>query len=199
MSLPLRTPLLTAALIFSIAAIQPALAQDQDYLEPGTLIDQSLGLDITEAGFDSMLGMALDFLPPDLTIGSIPPQEIADLFFCSQDLALDNLVLHTDVQSVSIEATSTGLVLQMALDLWINTSSDPAVVSFDGCIDYVCLLHTDPANIQIQFPIAMALATDPNSGEDFIDVTLGEFSHNIEAAMQNTVHMTDCALSLIHI
>jgi hypothetical protein len=198
MSLPIRTFLLISALSCALSVAQAPPVHAQDYLEPGALIEDGLGIDTTEEGFDSILGIALDFLPPDLTIGSIPPQEIADIWVCSQDLAVDNLVLHTDIQSASIEATSTGLVLQLELDLWLNTPSDPAVVSFDGCIDYVCLLHTDPANIQIQFPIAMALTTDPNSGEDFIDVTLGEFTHNIESAMQNAVHMTDCALGTIN-
>jgi len=194
----LRTLTLALVLLPVMLLAGTGPAHSQDYLAPGAFIEEGIGLDITEAGFDSLLGLAADFVPPDMVIGSIPPQEIADLFFCSQDLAIDNLVLHTDVQDVSIDATSDGLVLHLTLDLWINDPNDPAIVSFDGCIDYICFLHSDPANIQIQMPLSMALATDPATGEEFIDVTLGDLSHNIEAAMQNKIHMTDCAVGTIN-
>jgi len=198
MILSCRRLLLALALSPVLLLVGPGPAEAEDYLEPGAFIEEGIALDITEQGFDSMLGLVVDFLPPDMVIGSIPSQEIADLFLCTQDLAIDNLIIHTDIQDVSIDASPSGLTLQLNLDIWINTEADPAIVSFDGCIDYICFLHSDPANIQILMPLSMALATDPATGEDFIDVTLGQFTHNIETAMQNKIHMTDCAVGTIN-
>jgi hypothetical protein len=193
MSFPTRSLLLTLALTPLLLLARPG--QAQDYLQPGAFIDEGIGLDITEQGFNSILGLATDFLPPDLVIGSIPAQEIASIpFICDMTLAIDNLILHTDVQDISVEATPAGLVLQMNLDLWINSPEDPAIVTIECGSEYICFLYSDPANIQIQMPLTMALATDPITGEDFIDVTLGELIHNIEAAMQNKIQMTDCAI-----
>lgn len=191
--------LLAIALAPVLLMAGSAPAEAQDYLLPGAFIEEGIGLDITEQGFDSLLGLVVDFLPPDMVIGSIPAQEIASIpFICDMTLAIDNLILHTDVQDISVEATPAGLVLQMNLDVWINTPEDPAIVTIECGSEYICFLYSDPANIQIQMPLTMALATDPITGEDFIDVTLGELIHNIEAAMQNKIRLEECLIGTIN-
>lgn len=184
-----------AALALVLVAAPAAWAQDT--LAPGSPIEEGLGADITEEGFNTLLGLVGDFIPPDLIIGSIPSQEIVDLFFCTENLLLDNLVIHTAINSITVDGTPDALVLVADIDVWINTPEDPAILTLAGCIDYVCLLHTDPATIVVQMPITMALSAD-EAGDPFVDVTLGALQHNIEAAMANTVHMTGCAIGEIN-
>ncbi len=184
-------------LVFAAALLLAAPASAQDTLPPGSPIAEGVGLDITEDGFAHILGLVGNFLPPDLTVGSIPEQEIVDLLLCTETLVLDNLVIHTSINSLTIDGTPEALVLRADLDLWINTPDDPAIVTLDGCLDYVCLLHTDTANIILDIPLTMALGTN-DAGDPIIDVTFGALSHNIEEAMANTVHMTGCGIGEIN-
>jgi len=185
--------LLPLALVAFLAA--PAAAQDT--IPAQTPIEQALSADITEQGFDHILGLVTEFLPPDLTIGAIPRQEIIDIFICQLDLLLDNLTIHTEVTSLYVEATPDGLDLVANITLSINDPSDPAIVEFDGCLNYVCFLYTDPAPVQLRMPLNMAMATD-EAGDPYVDVTFGELQHNIEDAMAGAVHLTDCAIGDIN-
>ena len=186
----MRAPLLLAVLVLSL----PSAAAAQDTLPPGSPIAEGVGLDITEAGFDHLLGLVDGLLPPDLVIGSIPPQDVADLLFCTLQLELDNLIVHSTINEITIDGTPDALLLHVDMNVWINTPDDPAIVTISGCsMDTVCLLYTDPANFLIDVPISFAMGTNAD-GDPIIDVTIGELSHNIEAAMQNKVHMTDCFL-----
>ena len=185
-----------ALAFFALAIAAAAPAWGQDTLPPGNPIEEGVGADITEEGFDTLLGLVGDFIPPDLVIGSIPEQDV-DLFFCTENLQLDNLVIHTAINSITVDGTPSGLVLVADIDVWINTPDDPAIVTLAGCIDDVCLLHTDPATIVVEMPITLALSAD-EAGDPFIDVTLGALSHNISDAMSNTVHMTGCAIGEIN-
>ena len=184
-------------LVFAGVLLLAAPVSAQDTLPPGSPIADGVSLDITEDGFAHILGLVGDFLPPDLTVGSVPAQEIVDLLFCQETLTLDNLVIHSAINSMTIDGTPTALILRADLDLWINTPDDPAIVTLGGCIDYVCLLHTDPANIILDIPMTLELSAN-DAGDPFIDVTFGALSHNIEAAMANTVHMTGCGIGEIN-
>jgi hypothetical protein len=189
-------------------------------------ITEGLGIDVTEAGFNVILELAEDFIPPDLVIGTTPPQALSSIpFVCDpQNFHLENLVIHTEMQSMTIEADDDSLDLVIDLNLWINepvggwpsagddddsaqpgddddsagsgVPEGPAVVVFQGndwgCLNYVCFLYTDPANLQLRIPISMAMAWD-DLGDPFIDVTFGALEHNITAAMQGKIHLTeDC-------
>jgi hypothetical protein len=174
----------------------PAAAQE--YLPPGSSIEEGIGLDITEGGFAHILSLVGNVLPPDLTIGEIPAQELLEIpFICTETLVLENLIIHTEINSITIDGTPTALVLRADINMWLNTPDDAAIINFTGCLDYTCLLHSDPANIIIDFPLTLALATD-DEGSPFIDVTFGTLSHNIEEAMANKVHMTGCAIGEIN-
>lgn len=173
----------------------PAIAQDT--LPAGSPIEEALGADLTEAGMDYVLGYVGDFLPPDLVVGTVPNQEIADIWVCQENLELRNLVVHSDINSITVDGTPAALNLAVDVNVWINTPDDPAIVDLNGCIDYICLLYTDPAQLVLQIPITMALSADAE-GNPFVDVIIGALSHNIQDAMQNKVHMTDCAIGDIN-
>lgn len=185
------------AFVASAALLLAAPASAQDRIAAGTPIEQGLGVDLTEAGFNTILEQLVGFIPPDLVIGSIPSQELVDIFFCQQNFWLENLVVHTQLDSATVEGYDDRMEAVIRLDLWINDPADPAVVHLDGCLDYVCFLHTDPAQLEIRLPITLALATDINN-EPFVDFTFGALSHNIDTALDGAVHLTDCAVGDIN-
>jgi len=218
--------LLTAASLLASAAP----AQAQELLPVGSPIAEGVGLDATEAGINAILELAQDFIPPDMVIGTTPDQgfPIEDPLFgfliCTQYFRLENLVIHTEMNSMTIEADEDSLDLVVDLNMWINEpvggwpdSGDdddssaagddddsaastgpvgPAVIVFHGdniCMDYVCFLYTEPANLVLRIPISLALSADAQ-GDPFVDVTFGALEHNIAAAMEGKIHLTDCAL-----
>lgn len=180
-----------------LALLLAPAAYAQEHIPAGTPIDEGVGVDLTEAGFNTVLEQIVGFIPPDLVIGSIPSQELVDIFFCAQNFWLDNLVVHTQLDSATVEGYDDRLEAVIRLDLWINDPADPAVVHLDGCLDYVCFLYTDPAQLEIRLPITMALATDVNN-EPYIDVAFGAMSHNLGTALDGAVHLTDCAVGDIN-
>ena len=67
---------LTATLFVAALCLAPAELRSQEFLPPGSPIEEGLGIDATEAGLNEILALAADFLPPDLVIGTIPTQEL---------------------------------------------------------------------------------------------------------------------------
>ncbi len=182
---------LLATLVFAAVTARPVRAQET--LPPGTPIGEAIAADITEAGVNYIASQFLDLIPPDLIIGSIPAQELIDLWVCTENFWIDNLVVHTVINSVTVDGQVDALVLNVDLDLWLNDPSDTATVYLDGCIDYVCNLHTTPANVVISLPVTLAIAQDDN-GDDFIDIEFGALSHNIQAALAGAIYMTGCPI-----
>jgi len=119
-------PCLLATLAAASLGLSAAPAHSQELLPPGSVIQEGLSLDITEAGFNVILGLAQDFIPPDLIIGTTPDQSfpVEDPLFgfliCTQTLHLENLVIHTQMNSLTLEADSDSLDLVVDLDFWIN-------------------------------------------------------------------------------
>ena len=187
----------TASFFLAVGLFGAAPGIAQDNLPSGSFLDDGVALDVTENGFNFILEQVLAFIPPDLTIGSIPEQEIADLFFCTQNVSLDNLIVHTQLNHVTAEAGPDSLELVVNLDLWLNDPSNPAVVNLTGCIGYTCFLHTDPATVEVRIPITLALATN-DLGDPFVDVTFGALTHNLDTALDGAIHMTDCAIGDIN-
>ena len=179
------------ALALGVFATRPAHAQDT--LPPGILVGEAIAADITEAGVNYIAEQFLGIIPPTLTIGSIPSQELIDLWVCTEDFWIDNLVVNTQINSVTVDGQTDALVLNVDLDLWINDPSNTATVYLDGCIDYVCNLHTTPANVVISLPVTLGIAQDGN-GDDFVDITFGDLSHNIQSALAGAIYLTGCAV-----
>jgi hypothetical protein len=188
-------PLLAA---FAAASLLPSRgARAEEYLPAGSPIEQALSADLAEAGLNFLLGEVSAFLPPDLVVGTIPSQELVDLFFCQQDFWLENLVIHTAIHSITADGTPDALRLIASVDVWINDPANPAVVKLAGCMDYTCFMYTEPATFVLEIPITFALSADEN-GDPYVDVVIGEMTHNIEEAMQGKVHLTDCAVGDIN-
>lgn len=184
---------LLATMALALITLRPAPAHAQDTLPPGTPVGEAIAADITEAGVNYIASQFLDLIPPDLVIGSIPSQEIIDLFLCTENFWIDNLIVHTQINSVTVDGQVDALVLNVDLDLWLNDPSDTATVYLDGCIDYVCNLHTVPANVVISLPVTLAIAQDAN-GDDFVDIEFGALSHNIQAALAGAIYLTGCPI-----
>ena len=178
---------------FALSAFAAVPAHAQDTLPPGTPVGEAIAADITEAGVNYIASQFLDIIPPDLVIGSIPSQELIDLWVCTENFWLDNLIVHTQINSVTVDGQVDALVLNVDLDLWLNDPSDTATMYLDGCIDYVCNLHTTPANVVMSLPVTLAIAQDQN-GDDFVDITIGDLSHNIQAALAGAIYLTGCAV-----
>ncbi len=68
---------------------------------------------------------------------------------------------------------------------------------FDGCLDYVCLLHTDATDIEIRLPVTLLLSA-MEDGTPFIDVVIAAISHNISSALDGRIHLTGCAIGEIN-
>ena len=184
--------LLAPAIVLTLCAARPAQAQDT--LPPGILVGDAISADITETGVNYIAEQFLGLIPPDLTIGSIPPQQIFEIpWVCTEEFWIDNLIVHTQINSVTVDGQEDALVLNVDLDLWLNDPSDTATVYLDGCIDYVCNLHTTPANVVMSLPVTLAIAQDEN-GDDFVDITFGDLSHNIQSALAGAIYLTGCAV-----
>ena len=160
----------TAPLLLVAALAAPLPATAQETLPPGTLIAEALAADLPEAGLDFVVSQFSGLIPPDLVIGSIPTQEIADIWVCSQDFWIDNLVVHTEVNSITSDGQSPAtyppdgaLVVNVNLTLSINDPVDTATVYLDGCLDYVCNLHTTPADINVSLPVTLKISQDSSS------------------------------------
>ena len=195
---PLRTA--AAALAFTLAL--PALATAQDTLPPGTMVAEAIAADLPEEGVNFSASNFLGLIPPDLVIGSIPSQEIFEIpWVCTQDVWLENLVLHTTVNAITADGVPPGgnypdgaLVVNVNVTISVNDPNDTASVFFDGCLDYVCNLHTVPATVNLDLPVTLRTAVNQETGEDFIDIEFGALQHNIEAALGGTIYMTGCAI-----
>ena len=145
-------PILAALLVSSA----PVMAQE--YLEPGGFVEQAAALDVTEAGLNGLIDLSLAGLPTELVVGSVPPQQVWDGFLCDLDVVIDNLIINNSVQEIVVESTSAGLFLQVRAELAINSEEDPAVVELDGCIDYICGLYSELAEVTVSIPLSMAIA-----------------------------------------
>ena len=221
--------LLPAALFVTALWLGPSEVHSQEFLPPGSPIEEGLGIDATEAGINEILGLAQDFIPPDLVIGSVPAQELFSIpFLCDPyTFEIENLLIHTEMNSMVVEADTDSLDLVLDLDLWVNeptggwpqtgddddSSGDdddsaaadlpegPAVVTIEGedwaCLGYNCGLYTDPANLLIRIPISMELSAD-ELGDPFVDVSFGQLEHNIVDAMDGKIHLTNCAIGDIN-
>ncbi len=186
-----RYALATTALLATLAL--PATGTAQETLPPGSLIGQAIAADLPEAGLDFVVSQFTDLIPPDLVIGSTPVEEIADIWVCTQDFWLENLVVHTEITSITSDGQSPAsyppdgaLVINVALTLSINDPNDTATLYLDGCLDYVCNLHTTPANVTFNLPVTLKISQDAN-GDDFVDIVFGEVSQNIEQAMSGAI------------
>jgi hypothetical protein len=178
----------------------PAVGHAQDTLPPGTLVAEAIAADLPEAGLDFIVGEFTGLIPPDLIIGSIPSQELIDLFLCTEDFWLDNLIVHTTVNAITSDGQSPAtyppdgaLVVNVDVTLSINDPVDTATLTLDGCIDYVCNLHTTPADVQLSLPVTLRMAQDQN-GDDYVDIEFGDLVHNIQQALAGTIFLTGCAV-----
>ena len=182
------------ALVLSSSA-RPAAAQD--FLPPGAPIESALSADITEEGVTRILELFTGVIPDELVIGTIPPQELVDAILCTQNFWLENVVVSMQVDALWADGTPDALEIVALVTIQLNDSANPANMIFDGCLDYVCLLHTDAVQVELHLPVTMAISAD-DAGDPFIDVTIHELSHNIEAAMGGAIHLTGCAIGEIN-
>ncbi|MCO4773306.1 MAG: hypothetical protein KDA24_24945 [Deltaproteobacteria bacterium] len=195
-----RIAALTLTLALAAFAL-PRPADAQETLPPGTLIAEAIAADLPEAGLDYVVSNFTGLIPPDLVIGSIPTQEIFEIpWVCTEDVWIDNLVVHTEITSITSDGQSPAtyppdgaLVVNVNLTLSINDPSDTATLYLDGCIDYVCNMHTTPADVTLSLPVTLKISQDAN-GDDFVDIVFGELAQNIEAAMQGAIFLTGCAV-----
>lgn len=178
----------------------PESAEAQETLPPGSLVGEAIAADLPEAGLDFIVGEFTGLIPPDLVIGSIPSQELVDLFLCTEDFWIDNLVVHTTINSITSDGQSPAsyppdgaLLVNVDLTLSINDPSDTATLYLDGCIDYVCNLHTTPSDVLITLPVTLRMDQDQN-GDDFVDIEFGPLQHNIESALAGAIYLTGCAV-----
>jgi hypothetical protein len=191
---PLR---LTAAVLPLVLTLAAGPAAAEDHLPPGAAIESALSADITEEGITFLLQEVTGIFPEELVVGTIPSQELVDIFFCTQNFWLENLIIHMQVDSLWADGTPDALEIVAEITVQLNDETNPANMVFDGCLDYICLLHTDPVQVEIRLPISMAMSADDN-GDPFIDVTIHPIEHDIEAAMQGAIHLTGCAIGEIN-
>ncbi len=221
--------LLSVMLCAAGLCLAPSTLHSQEFLPPGSPIEEGLGIDATEAGLNEILGLAGDFLPPDLIIGTIPAQELFSIpFVCDPyTFRIENLVIHTEMNSLAVEADNDSLDLVIDMNLWVNeppggwpgagddddSSGDdddsagvvvpqgPATITIEGddwgCIGYNCALYIDPSNLVLRIPISMELSAD-ELGDPFIDVIFGALEHNLVTAMDGNIHLTNCAIGNIN-
>ncbi len=221
--------LLSVMLCAAGLCLAPSTLHSQEFLPPGSPIEEGLGIDATEAGLNEILGLAGDFLPPDLVIGTIPAQELFSIpFVCDPyTFRIENLVIHTEMNSLAVEADNDSLDLVVDMNLWVNeppggwpgagddddSSGDdddsagvvvpqgPATITIEGddwgCIGYNCALYIDPSNLVLRIPISMELSAD-ELGDPFIDVIFGALEHNLVTAMDGNIHLTNCAIGNIN-
>lgn len=182
------------ALVLILSA-RPAVAQD--FLPPGAPIESALCADITEEGVTFLLEQVTGILPAELVVGTIPPQQIVDAFICTLDFWLENVVVHMQIDSLWAEGTPEALEIVAEVTIQLNDEANPANMVFDGCMNYVCLLHTDAVQVELRLPVSMALSAD-EVGDPFIDVTIHELTHDIESAMGGAIHLTGCAIGEIN-
>lgn len=189
---PTRVAALTTAL--ALATALPASADP---------IVEAISADITEAGLEFVIGEVTTFLPPDLVIGSIPGQNIIDVFECSSTVFMHNLVLHTLVEDILVHADEDALTLELNIWLWVNeeaAQADVDIIStgfFCGAFDYACDLYTDPARMSISIPLTLTLGVN-DAGEEALLMDAGDLQHNIQEALANEIHLTGCAVGEIN-
>lgn len=190
--------LATAVLSLLTVALFPAFeAHAQEYLPPGAAIESALSADVTEEGVTFLLEQVAGIFPEELVVGTIPSQELVDIFICTQNFWLENLVINLTVDNLWADGTPDALEIVALVTVQLNDETNPANMIFDGCLDYVCLLHTDPVQVEIRLPISMAISAD-DAGDPFVDVTIHGIEHNIETAMQGAIHLTGCAIGEIN-
>ncbi len=216
--------LLTALILTSPDAVA------QEVLPGDSSIDEGLGIDATEQGINEILTLAQDFLPPYVVIGTIPNQELFAIpFVCDPyTFRLENLVLYTEMNSVTVEASSDSLDLVVDLNLSVNepeggwsASGDddddsagddddsaadeipegPAVAFIEG-EDWGCLGYNCAVYVE---PSNLLLRVPISSGlstdelgEPFIDVNFGQLEHNVAEAMDGKIQLTNCAIGNIN-
>jgi hypothetical protein len=175
----------------------PSVAAAQEYLPPGAPIESALSADLTEEGVTFLLEQVTGIFPEQLVVGTIPSQELVDAIFCTQNFWLENLVINLEVDALWADGTPDALEVVAQITVQLNDETDPANMVFDGCLDYLCLLHTDPVQVEIRLPISMAISAD-DAGDPFVDVTIHPIDHNIETAMAGAIHLTGCAIGEIN-
>ncbi len=92
-------------------------------------------------------------------------------------------------------ATSSGeLARDLALqwDLQGNDEVDTANAVYNGCLDYVCLAHTDPvpANWTVFFALQESVGPDGDPALGLSSSTASDFA----AALVGSVHFTGCSI-----
>ena len=113
---------LPVALSVAALYVAPAELRSQELLPSGSPIEEGLGIDASEAGINEILALAGDFLPPDLIIGTVPAQELFSIpFVCDPyTFRVENLVVHTEVNSLTVEGDSDSLDLLVDMNIWVN-------------------------------------------------------------------------------
>lgn len=168
-----------------------------DLLPAGQFIEEAVVLDLNASFFSYVMDEVMAGLPSSLVVGAIPPEEVIDLWICSQDFWVENLTINTDFYVAELVARESDLLLIMDFDLSVNHPSNPAWIILDGCIDDACGLWVDPARVYVEMPISMELAYDAD-GEPFVDFELGPLVQDITDAMISNMAMGQCALTTIN-
>ncbi len=182
---------------FTLCALLCAPPARADILPAGEFIEEAVVLDLNASLFDFIIERVVDSIPPSLVVGAIPPEEVIDLWICSQDFWVENLTINTTFHAAEFHASEAGLNLYLDFDFSVNSPWNPAWIVLDGCIDDACGLWVDPARVQVQLPISLALAYD-EIGEPYVDVELGPLSQNITDAVITNMDMGECALTTIN-
>lgn len=179
---------LTALLLLGLSVGAPAEAEE--VLPPGSFLSEGISIDLTKAGIARPVELMVQGIPPDLVIGTTPGQELINLLLCSEDLQVQNLIVHTQFENATVYASAAGMFLDIDMGLRVNNASNPSWVVLDGCFDFECFLYTDPATLIVELPITLELVP----GQQRVDLQLGPLNQNIGWLIENKVHFGGCPL-----
>ncbi len=173
-------------------------------LPPGAPVEDGILADVTPAGFDFIESIAPALLPEEMDLD--PMQSSQELFWeCDLDLAIDNMKVYFELNSLDIVPGSDTLRVDIDMDVWLNTQADPVSLGldFDGffCswVSQTCYLWTDPFNVVAQMYISMEIVDPGNGDPPYLDATVPPPTHNLDTALtSDEINLDGCTLSDIN-
>lgn len=167
-------------------------ASAEDLLPPGDFVRQAVALEIRQNLLDGLIEPFVADITPTLTIGSTPWQEVADVWLCSQDVQVQNLQMHFDLDVAELRADHDAIRFVLQGILQINQPWDPAWVVLSGCLDDACALWSDEAQIFVHVPITLDLI--PGG----VDVQMGPVEQNLADVLLYGMNLGSCGLTSIN-
>ena len=162
-------------------------------LPPGTIVEDAVVVDVTEAGFEAITSVLPTLLPSEIPIDDIGDD--GGIY----EYALENMWIGITVDDATITPENGYLDVAIDLSIQVNASDDKFSIFYEilWVIGETCYGYIAPFEASITTQIGLSIYDMDGDGINDLDAEIMDISFDLDIDGANDINIDSCSISYI--